>query len=370
MAEKPTYEELEIRIGDLEKDITGRKRMEAALQESEELYRTVVESTTDAIVVLDLDRRIVSCNQGFCRLFGYSVDEVKGKSVRIIHRSEEAFREFGGAAYERMETTGSYRGEWYFRKKEGVLFPAETVTSAMRKDGSVAGYVGFIRDITERKLAEEELRNAHERLEILLYALPLGIVVIDEETHRIIDANPKASLMIGAPVDKILRRSCHEFICPYEEGKCPVTDLGKDIESSERILLTFDGREVPILKTVLPVEMEDGKCLIECFSDISEIKSAESERSEKEKLQAVVETAGAVCHEMNQPLMAISGYSELLQMNVTESEKVFQFAQKIRAQVERMAGITRKLMRITSHRTKKYLDTKILDIDGASEKLE
>lgn len=114
------------------------------------------------------------------------------------------------------------------------------------------------------------------------------------------------------------------------------------------------------------MELDGKRCLVESFSDISEIKKAQSERLEKEKLQAVVQTAGAVCHELNQPLMAISGYSELLLMHRGENEQVLQFAEKIRAQVERMGSITRKLMTITSHRTKKYLGTSILDIESAS----
>ena len=91
---------------------------------------------------------------------------------------------------------------------------------------------------------------------------------------------------------------------------------------------------------------------------------------EREKLQAVIETAGAVCHEMNQPLMALSGYSELLQMEAAGNDRTFRFAKKIKAQVDRMGAITEKLMRITSHKTKKYLKKEILDIDGASAKPE
>ena len=72
---------------------------------------------------------------------------------------------------------------------------------------------------------------------------------------------------------------------------------------SEGVLVNGEGKKIPVLKTVLAIDVEGDEWLIESLSDISEFKRAETERLEKEKLQALVETAGAVCHEMNQPLM-------------------------------------------------------------------
>lgn len=159
------------------RDISERKKMEDALRASEELYRTVVESTTDAIVVLNTDRNIVSCNQGFADLFGYGADEVKGQSVQLIYESEEAFRNFGKAIYESLEKTGAFRGEVYFRKKSGECFPAETVTSPIRKNDLVTGYVGIVRDISERKRVEKELRESEAFIKSVMDNLPIGIAV-------------------------------------------------------------------------------------------------------------------------------------------------------------------------------------------------
>ncbi len=149
-------------IGAIEsiRDISEMKAAEEALKESEEKYRVLVESTTDAIVLLDSARNMIACNKGFSSLFGYAEDEIKGESARLIHQSDEMFAQFGQIAYGSIEKTGTYQGEVYFRKKDGTLFPAETVTSAIEKDGSQTGYVGIIRDISTRKKKEEEkLRN-------------------------------------------------------------------------------------------------------------------------------------------------------------------------------------------------------------------
>lgn len=75
-------------------DITDKKRAEEALKASEEKYRTLVEESLDAIVLLDPERRIVSCNRAFCDLFGYDRHEVEGRSIRIVHPSDESFRSF------------------------------------------------------------------------------------------------------------------------------------------------------------------------------------------------------------------------------------------------------------------------------------
>ncbi len=88
---------------------------------------------------------------------------------------------------------------------------------------------------------------------------------------------------------------------------------------------------------------------------------------EKEKLEGVMEMAGAVCHEMNQPLQVVSGYSELLLMDIPPDSPAYGNVKKIKAQVGRMREITRKLMCITRYETRPYIkETKIIDIDTAS----
>lgn len=147
---------------ELEED---RKRAEGELKKSEERYRTLVENSTDAILMMDIERRVVSCNSAFLDLFGYSKGEIEGKSIRIIHQSDESFRSFGDTAYPVIKKVGSFMGEWEFVHKDGTILPVETVTSAIKSpDGSITGYVAIIRDITERKEAEEEKEKLEEQL--------------------------------------------------------------------------------------------------------------------------------------------------------------------------------------------------------------
>lgn len=92
-------------------------------------------------------------------------------------------------------------------------------------------------------------------------------------------------------------------------------------------------------------------------------------RMEEERLKGVLELAGAVCHELNQPLQNISGFLELLMDRVKKNNPDYEYLEIIRKQTEKMGQITRKLMQITTYETMEYVkDTRIIDIYKASEK--
>jgi signal transduction histidine kinase len=103
------------------------------------------------------------------------------------------------------------------------------------------------------------------------------------------------------------------------------------------------------------------------LTDISQRIESENVRREKDRLQGVLELSGAVCHEMNQPLMSISGYFELIMLDMPEHDPNCPRIRKIQSQLERMADITKKLMQISRYRTKDYLNVKIVDINGPQD---
>jgi sigma-B regulation protein RsbU (phosphoserine phosphatase) len=87
---------------------------------------------------------------------------------------------------------------------------------------------------------------------------------------------------------------------------------------------------------------------------------------EKEKLQVIFELTGTICHELTQPMQAISGNSELMLMNLQKENPLYKHAETIKQQVDRMGDITRKLKRVTRYKTKDYINSKIIDLDNAS----
>ena len=104
------------------------------------------------------------------------------------------------------------------------------------------------------------------------------------------------------------------------------------------------------------------------LSDLTEKNRAAQDRMQKEKLQGVLETAGAVCHEMNQPLQALSGYIEILAFKLKGQDDAKAHLERITQQIDRMRTITNKLQGITRYETTDYAgNTKIIDIHKASE---
>jgi len=152
----------------------------------------------------------------------------------------------------------------------------------MKKNPTYQGLEQRVKELekeaAERSLAEEALRESEVRLKAVLDTIQAGIVVIDPETHTIVGVNAAAGKMFGAPREQILGSVCHKYICPAEEGECPITDLEQDLDNAEHELLTASGRRVPILKTVVSVTLAGRKHLLESFLDITERKRAEEER--------------------------------------------------------------------------------------------
>ena len=87
---------------------------------------------------------------------------------------------------------------------------------------------------------------------------------------------------------------------------------------------------------------------------------------ERERLKAIIEISGAVCHETNQPLQVIIGKLELLQMDIEYESDIYNKVTEIRNESERIAEILRKLQKINTYKTKKYVSSKIIDIDASS----
>ena len=166
-----------------------------------------------------------------------------------------------------------------------------------------------------------------------------------------------------------------DWIMPDKDGVevCKAVRLKETTTPPYIILLTGKGEKKDITKglesgandyIVKPYDRDELRARINVGRRMIELQDA---LAEKDKFQGALEMAGAVCHEVNQPLMTISGYSEMLMMDMPEHDPQYEIMRTINEQVHRLGKITKKLMTITTYKTKSYLKGNIVDIDEASQ---
>jgi PAS domain S-box-containing protein len=155
------------------RDITERKRAEEALQESEAKFRRVFETARDFLYITAMDGKIIDVNESASTVSGYSLDELKKMNILALYADPD---ERQALVKKIMEQGFVENFEIKGRKKDGTI--AETLITSIAikdKDGNAAGFQGSIKDITERKRAEEALRESEERYRTLFENFPVSL---------------------------------------------------------------------------------------------------------------------------------------------------------------------------------------------------
>jgi len=140
-----------------------------------------------------------------------------------------------------------------------------------------------------------------------------------------------------------------------------ITDAKKQLDRliSQSSAITFMFASGLLISIVLLLYQENASMI--------KRRQLEEERIQRERLEGVIEMAGAACHELNQPLQTLFGYTHLLSENLPQSSSLFEQIEKIKKSIEQMGKITHKIMHITRYETKEYIEGfKIIDIDKAS----
>ena len=275
----PLYDTAGNRVGAIEtiRNIMERKQAEQALQESEERYRSVVEDQTEFICRFTPDGRLTFVNDAYCRYFSLDKSQCIAKSHSVMLSPEDARLMKRHLASLTLENPVAIIEHRIIMPLGEIRWQRWSDRAIFDKDGRLVEYQSVGRDTTEKKQAEEALRDSEMRYRSVIHSMQFGIVIIDAQTHTILEANHKSLEMIGGSNESVLGSVCHRFICPAELGRCPVTDLGQTVDSSERVLLTMRGEKIPILKSVIKTMLGGTEVLIESFIDITDRRLMESE---------------------------------------------------------------------------------------------
>lgn len=151
------------------RDITQMRRAEKALRDSYTLLQTVLSSLNEAVFVVDpFTRLIQDCNRTTELIFGYTREELIGQETDFLHVNAETFQHFGRAAMQAYEASGFFATEYHMRRKSGELFPTEHFVKPIYDEaGNLASVISVMRDITERKRVEEDLKRRNHQLAVL-----------------------------------------------------------------------------------------------------------------------------------------------------------------------------------------------------------
>ncbi|MDD1661477.1 MAG: PAS domain S-box protein, partial [Methanomicrobiales archaeon] len=265
-----------VTVGFIASSLSGK------LLESEAKFRDITENSPLGIYLTEKGKfRYV--NPRFAEIHGYGPEELPERMglENLVHPDD----------WQVMR-------EQFHKLDEGDEKPFKSLVRTLTKDGRTIwveilgsrityqnrpAYMGTLMDVTELKQTRDALAESEARLRTLIESIGAGVLVVDPVSHLITDVNPAAAEMIGAPREQIVGKVCHRFICPAEEGNCPVTDLGENIDHAERVLVQADGNRRPIIKTVVSVNLGGRPYLLETFLDISERQKAEVALRESEK---------------------------------------------------------------------------------------
>jgi PAS domain S-box-containing protein len=316
-------------IASVSDEITERQQAEEKLEDSLDYLDRIINGMYEGLVVIDRNFIIKDVNQRFLTENKSTREDTIGQPChQTTHKTDQpcSGSEHPCPVKEVFDTGKPVRVEHIHKNDRGErLFVELYAFPLFDRDGNIDRVVELSNDITERKRAQKTIQESEQWLRTILDSTQTGIVIIDEENHQIVDANPAALKMIGAPIDQLVGHVCHHHICPADKNKCPITDLGQTIDNSERALLTPEGKSITILKTVVPIMLNGRKHLLESFIDIRELKEAEEEKKRleanlqrAEKMEVVGTLAGGVAHDLNNVLGGLVSYPDLLLMELPE----------------------------------------------------
>jgi len=328
--------ELRQRVSRLEASEAQHRRVAQALRESEARYKTLVETSPDAVIMADLEGRITFASESTLQLHGSaSPEELYGRNP-LDFVAPEDHAKFLANLRRTLERGVVRNAEYTFVKKDGRRFSAETTSAAVKDDaGSPVALMALVRDVTERKQAAEQIEQSHDELRAIYRGVSDGVVVADVETKRFVRVNPAICRMLGYPEDELLSLSVMDIH--------PPEDLARVLEKFEAQargdLVVAEG--IPVLRkdrsvlyadiTTSAVAYLGRPCSIGVFHDISRRREAQERlerrhRALRQMLRAQDRERQLVAYEIHDGLAqllsgAIMHLQTLEQLNPRDSEQ-------------------------------------------------
>ncbi len=343
------------------RDVTDQKVAEEALAANSKERQSIVDGAIDAIVTVGLDRNIREFNPAAEKMFGYSTKEICGQPGHrllapelreVYQRSFDRFLE----GKENIDKTGT-RIELEGMRKDGTVFPMERVLVDASND-SQSLFVGYMRDLTEQKIAEEALAANYKERQSIIDCSFDAIMTFDAE-GKIREFNPAAELVFGYSAKEVVGTHIGLLTAPEDRKKHATRAArilrgeekwSKDASRHEIMGIKKDGTIFPMERTAADASNGSLKLFVAYVRDLTEQKriAAELEQqrqamAQSEKMSALGSLLANVSHELNNPLSVVIGQSDLLK-ELAPNESVAKRAERIKGAAERCARIVRTFL--------------------------
>ena len=330
-------------------DITEKSKADEALSFSEKKFSTAFHISPDMISISRIaDSVVLEVNESVNDLIGYAPKEVIGKST--LELGIWPFPEERLHLAEILQKHGVFKNtEIHMRKKDGTIITV-LATGSIFKMQDEDCVLASLRDISDRKKAEETLRESEERYRSLVNISPDAISLVDMN-RRFLMINPQTVRLHGYKnAAEMYNLDSLDLIAPedHEKARINAENILKNGSSTsiEMHVLRKDGSRVPVEVNATLLKNDDDQpvAFISIVRDISLRKKLEAEAFRSDKLESVGVLAGGIAHDFNNLLTAILGNISFAQMNVSPSDKIYKFLENAEEASCRARDLTQQLL--------------------------
>ncbi|MFH1983130.1 MAG: ABC transporter substrate binding protein [Pseudomonadota bacterium] len=352
-------------------NLLERRAVETKLKKSEDKFRTLVETSSDWIWEVDARGRYTYVSPKIKELLGYAPEEVIGKTPFDFMAPAEAERIgalFAEVSRQRLPIEQLINTNLSKNGREVIL--ETTGAPILSADGTLLGYRGIDRDITDRQQAAQELRESEARFRDLAELLPETVYEVDLQGRLRFTNKSGFDQFLYTPEDLEIGFNIATLIDPADHGKMMdnITRIlqGEDLGLNEYTAIRKDGSRFPvmarsslILKDGEPVGMRG------FLIDISERKRLEERFHLAQRMESIGTLAGGIAHNFNNLLMGIQGRASLIQIDLEPDAPQMEHAKGIEEYVKSASQLTKQLLGFA--RSGKY-DLKATDLNTLLEK--
>ncbi|MCX6632611.1 MAG: PAS domain S-box protein [Candidatus Solibacter sp.] len=342
---------------------------------AEAKYREVYESMMDGFVAVDMDGRLVLFNEVYRKLLGFEADELRALTYRDL--TPEPWHGFEAGIVERQVLQRGYSEiyEKEYRRKDGTVFPVELRTTLMRDSaGKAVGMWAIVRDVTERKRAEENLRKSEARFEQLAEQSRSIAWEVDAQGLYTYVSHVSEAVW-GYRPDELVGRMHFYDLHPepgreaFQEAAFAVFERKGRFHNLEKQIRRSDGEIVWASTNGTPLLNADGtlRGYRGSDTDITAHKQAEEEKAnleaqlaQSQKMESIGRLAGGVAHDFNNLLTVINGYSQLELAKLSAEDPLRTSIREIHTAGERAAALTQQLLAFSR---KQVLQPRVLDFN-------